>query len=232
MHPRSTAVRRALGLGLLAMLVVLALSACGGDEKKAKARPLPEDPKALRPGTYRSEEFKPSLSFHVGKGWSSTPPEEASDILGIARGQTAGLGFFNVQDVYKPTTTGSAIVVDAPKDMVGWLQQHPYLQTSKPEPVTVGGVKGLQFDMVMVDLPKGYNPTCSSIIDNPNCVDLFRLSTGDTIFLAEGEKMRVIVLEDVQGETVTIGFISPASEFGEFVPEAQKVIDTVKWRGL
>ena len=232
MHPRSTTVRRALGLGLLAMLVVLALSACGGDEKKAKARPLPEDPKALRPGTYRSEEFKPSLSFHVGKGWSSTPPEEASDILGIARGQTAGLGFFNVQDVYKPTTTGSANVVDAPKDMVGWLQQHPYLQTSKPEPVTVGGVKGLQFDMVMVDLPKGYNPTCSSIIDNPNCVDLFRLSTGDTIFLAEGEKMRVIVLEDVQGETVTIGFISPASEFGEFVPEAQKVIDTVKWRGL
>jgi hypothetical protein len=41
MHPRSTTVRRALGLGLLAMLVVLALSACGGDEKKAKARPLP-----------------------------------------------------------------------------------------------------------------------------------------------------------------------------------------------
>ena len=225
-------VARVFSLGLLVVVVVLALSACGGDEKKAKAHPLPEDPKALRPGTYRSEEFKPSFTFHVGKGWSSTPPEEASDTLGIARGQTAGLGFFNVQDVYKPTTTGSAIVVDAPKDMVGWLQQHPYLQTSKPEPVMVGGVKGLQFDMVMVDLPKGYNPTCSSIIDNPNCVDLFRLSTGDTIFLAEGEKMCVIVLEDVEGETVTIGFISPASEFGEFVPEAQKVIDTVKWRGL
>ena len=232
MHPRSTTVRRALGLGLLAMLVVLALSACGGDEKKAKARPLPEDPKALRPGTYRSEEFKPSLSFHVGKGWSSTLPEEASDILGIARGQTTGLGFFNVQEVYEPPTTGSAIVVDAPKYMVGWLQQHPYLQTSKPESVTVGGVKGLQFDMVMVDLPKGYNPTCSGIVGTPNCVDLFRVSTGDTIFLAEGEKMRVIVLEDIEGETVTIGFVSRASEFGEFVPEAQKVIDTVKWRGL
>src|SRR3712207_4874291 len=224
-------VGRVLSLGLLVVLVVLALSACGGDEKKAKAHPLPEDPKALRPGTYRSEEFKPSLTFHVGKGWSSSPLE-ASDILGIARGQTAGLGFFNVQDVYKPTTTGSAIVVDAPKDMVGWLQQHPYLQTSKPEPVTVGRVKSLQFDVGVGDLPKGYNPTCSSIIGDPNCVDLFRLSTGDTVSLAEGEKMRVIVLEDVEGETVTIGFVSPASEFEEFVPEAQKVIDTVKWRGL
>src|SRR5215207_6441933 len=101
-------VGRVLSLGLLVVLVVLALSACGGDEKKAKARPLQEDPKALRPGTYRSEEFKPSLSFHVGKGWSSSPLE-ASDVLGIARGQTAGLGFTNVQDVYKPTKTGGQI---------------------------------------------------------------------------------------------------------------------------
>ena len=222
---------RVLSLGLLVVFVVLALSACGGGEKKAKARPLPEDPKTLRPGTYRSEEFKPSLSFHVGKGWSSSPLE-SSDALQIAWGQTAGLGFLNVQEVYKPTRTGTPNVVDASKDMVGWQQQHPYLQTSKPEPVTVGGVKGLQFDVVVGDLPQTYIPVCTSMVGNPNCVDLFRLSTGDTIFLAEGEKMFVIVLEDVEGETVTIGFFSLASEFGEFVPEAQKGIDTVKWRGL
>jgi hypothetical protein len=224
-------VGRVLSLGLLVVLVVLALSACGGDEKKAKARPLPEDPKALRPGTYRSEEFKPSLSFHVGKGWSSSPLLETSDALQITRGQTAGLGFGNVQEVYKPTKTGGPNVVDAPEDMVGWLQQHPYLQTSKPEPVRVGGVKGLQFDVVVGDLPKGYNPTCSSIIDNPNCVDLVRLSTAEPIFVAEGEKVRVTILEDVEGETVTIGFSSPATEFDEFAPHAQKVVDSVKWGG-
>ncbi len=54
-------VSQALRLGLLVTVLVLALSACGGDEKKAKARPLPEDPKALRPGTYRSEEFNLAL---------------------------------------------------------------------------------------------------------------------------------------------------------------------------
>jgi hypothetical protein len=116
--------------------------------------------------------------------------------------------------------------------MVGWLQQHPYLQTSQPEPVTVGGVKGVEFDVGVGDLPKGYNPTCSSIIGDPNCVDLVRLSTGGSLFVAEGYPVRVIVLEDLDGETVTIGFFSPASEFEELVPEAQKVIDTVKWRGL
>jgi hypothetical protein len=143
----------------LVVLVVLALSACGGDEKKAKARPLPEDPKALRPGTYRSEEFKPSLSFRVGKGWSSFL--ESSDALQITLGQTAGLGFVTVQEVYKPTKTGGPNVVDAPEDMVGWFQQHPYLQTSKPEPVTVGGVKGLQFEVVVGDRPQSYIPICT-----------------------------------------------------------------------
>ena len=223
-------VSRALSLGLLVVLVVLALSACGGGEKKAKAHPLPEDPKALRPGTYRSEEFKPSLSFHVGKGWSSAHLE-ASDVLQIARGQTAGITFLNAQEAYKPTRTGTPNVVDAPKDMVGWTQQHPYLQTSKPEPVTVGGVKGLQFDVVVGDRPQYYIPTCTSIVGNPNCVDLFKLSTGWPIFLFEGDKAGVIVLEDIGGETVTIGFSSPASEFGELAPEAQKVLDSIKWRG-
>src|SRR5829696_8166559 len=99
-------VGRVLSLGLLVVLVVLALSACGADEKKAKARPLPEEPKALRPGTYRSEEFKPSLSFRVGKGWSSAPLE-ASDVLQITRGQTAGLSFLNIQEAYKPTRTAT-----------------------------------------------------------------------------------------------------------------------------
>src|SRR5918994_3108137 len=209
-------VGRVLSLGLLVVLVVLALSACGGDEKKAKARPLPEKPKALRPGTYRSEEFKPSLSFRVGKGWSSSPLEEASDVLQIARGQTAGITFLNIQEAYKPTRTGTTNVVDAPKDMVGWLQQHPYLQTSKPEAVRVEGVKGVQFDVVVGDLPQNYLGTCTSMVGQPNCVDLFRLSTGGPILLIEGEKVRVIVLEDLKGETVTIGFVSPASEFGEF----------------
>ena len=232
MYPHRSMVSQALRLGLVVTIVVLALSACGGEKhQKSRPQPLPENQKVLRPGEYHSEEFEPSFSFHVGKGWSS-PPLEASDDLEIARGQTAGLNFANVQEVYKPTTTGSAIVVDAPKDIVGWTQQHPYLQTSKPEPVRVGGVKGVQFDVVLGDLPQTYSGTCTTIVGNPNCVDLFRLSTAEPIFLVEGDKAGVIVLEDLEGETVTIGFFSRASEFEEFAPEAQKVIDTVKWRGL
>jgi hypothetical protein len=174
---------------------------------------------------YRSEEFKPSFSFRVGEGWTTLPPE-ASDTLFIVQGEARGIGFVNPQEVYKPTKTGTPNVVEAPEDMVGWFQQHPYLQTDKPEPVTVGGVKGVQFDVVVEDLPENHYGVCGS-----DCLDLFRLSTGSPVSQVEADKVRLIVLEVVKGETVTIGLVSPATEFDEFAPEAQKVIDSVKWTG-
>jgi hypothetical protein len=198
------------------------------EEAKSKLispAPLPEEEKALRPDVYRSEEFKPSFSFRVGKGWTNSPPE-ASDIVRITRGEVGGLGFANVQEVFKPTKTGLPKVVEAPENMVGWFEQHPYLQTDKPESVRVGGVKGEQLDVVVGNLPEDYSGVCGS-----DCVGLFRLSTCAQVILGEGFKLRLIVLEDIKGETVTMGYASRATDFDEFVPEAQKVIDTVKWRG-
>jgi hypothetical protein len=107
-------VRPVLRVALLITLVVLAVSACGGGQEQAsKPRPLPEDEKALRPGAYRSEEFKPSLSFRVGKGWTNVPPE-ASDVLTIRRAhEPGGLGFVNIRKVhnYNLTRTNPQYVV-------------------------------------------------------------------------------------------------------------------------
>jgi hypothetical protein len=227
-------VRQALRLGLLMILVVLALVACEEDERQlvSKPRPLPEDPTLLYPNEYRSEEFEPSLSFRVVEGWSNAPLE-APDVLHIERQspeEWSRLAFTNVQLVFKPRTLE---VVEAPKDMVGWFQHHPYLQTTKPEPISVGGVKGVQFDVVVIkDLPKDYYGVCGT-----KCVDLFRTGSSyhDALWAStdehSGEKQRVIVLEGVKGETVTITYTSPATEFDEFALEAQRVLDSVKWSG-
>jgi hypothetical protein len=215
-------VRPVLRVALLITLVVLAVSACGGGQEQAsKPRPLPEDEKALRPGEYHSEEFKPSLSFRVGEGWATSPPE-VSDSLKILRGETAGVRFVSAQKVYKP---GTLEVVEAPKDLVGWFQHHPYFNTDDPKPATVGGVKGMQFDVVVEDLPQDNFGACGS-----ECVDIFSSSSEGWIALREGDKGHAIVLEDVNGETVFIGIASLASTFDEFAPKAQEVLDSVKWR--
>jgi hypothetical protein len=232
MYGQRRAARHPLTLGLLVALVFLALSACGGgaggQEQANKPRPLPEEGKALRPGEYRSSEFKPSLTFRVGKGWKSVPLQEpaseTSDTLAIQRGGGGGvptLRFRNLQEVYKydksVRTPDLPQVVKAPKDMLGWFRHHPYLDTEKPEPATVGGVKGVQFDYILRDETPGDD------------IDLFRYADGSVGGAGKGFKYRAIILEDVKGETVTIGIGSQTTEFDEFLPEAQKVLDTVKW---
>jgi hypothetical protein len=225
-------VGRVISLGLLVVLVVLALAACEGTEKEAKPPPLPEDDKALQPGEYRSEEFEPSLSFRVGDGWTNVPPE-SSEFLAIQRGGAVmgQVSFFRLKEVYEPARRGMPNMVEAPKDPKGWVawgRHHPYLKTSEPEQVEVGGVKGLQVDVVVGDLPN-YRGRCGT-----DCVDIGRVE-GDPqlkidVFMPEDEKARVTFLE-VEGETVTISIISPASEFEYFMPEGQKVLDSVEWRG-
>ena len=225
-------VGRVLSLGLLVVVVVLALSACGKVENEPKVRHLPDEEKALRPGQYRTEEFEPSFSFRIGKGWKNDPPE-AFDFLLLGGGGTGGLGAVNVQRVYEPSKSGRPIVVNTPKDLAGWLEHHPYLKTSDPEPVRVGGVKGLQVDVAVAkDLPENYHSgVCSPIAEPEECVDLFRLSTHHSpVFVWEGDKLRLIVLQNrLSGQTVALGYASRSTDFDGFAPEAQKVIDTIEW---
>lgn len=216
-------VSQSIGLGLLVALIVLALNACGGGEEEA--RPLPQEEQALQPGTYLTQEFEPAFSFTVGEGWSTLAPE-ASDDLRLIYGEESGIRFVKFQDVYEPTRTGTPNLVEPPEDMVGWLEQHPHLQTDNPEPVAIGGVEGKQLEGVVGDLPEDYYGVCGR-----ECVDLGRVSDDATVSLSGGSKGRLIVLEDVEGETVTIASGSPATEFDEFAPEAQEVLDSVEWRG-
>ena len=226
MYDQRRVVRPPLALGLLVALVILALSACsgvGGQEQANKPRHLPEGsyPIALHPGEFRSEEFEPSFSFHVGKGWENNRLE-TSDKLAISRGGEGDpvLCFRNVQEVYNYDKTGTMqAVVKAPKDLVGWFQHHPYLDTEKPKPATVGGVKGVQFDFVVSeDFPS-------------DDITLFRYTDGSTGDLGKEYKFRAIILKDVKGKTVTISIGAHANVFDEFLPKSQKVLESVKWTG-
>jgi len=219
---------------LVALLVVvgfvLALDACGGTggQEEAKSRSLPLNPteKALSPGEYHSVKFKPPLSFKLGKGWANTTNQLSAYIeLGQQQGEIGFLTFANVKEVYNPE--GTYEVVDAPKDLVGWLQHHPYLETSKPQPVTVGGVKGEQLEVLVKDLPQDYNALCGA-----DCVDIAPVSNRqESAVFREVNKRKVFVLEDVKGDTMMIWFAGSPDTFDTFASKAQKVVDSVKWNG-
>ncbi len=206
-----------LMVGLLGTLLVLALSACGGagGQEKAKARHLPDKGyKALPPGKYYSEEFKPAFSFRVGKGWQTPDAaiKETPERLIIESTQEVKGGplliFRNPPEAYDPQKS-KWVNVNSYEDILSWFEHHPQLKTSTPEPVTVGGVKGLQLE---TDVAK----------DSPeDAVKSFRYSDGFVASIVRGEEGRTIIL-DMKGEAVSIGF---------GFPKAQKVVDTVKWVG-
>jgi hypothetical protein len=175
--------------------------------------------------------FKPALSFTVGKGWALECCPEGPDHVSLhPPGEQTLFKFVNVAEVYKPSELidMSGETTPPPADLVGWFEQHPYLQTDKPEPVTVGGIKGQQFDVVIGDLPKDYPEGLCAPSD---CVQLTVGSVGEDWAVEEGNKDRVTVLEDVKGQEVIIDFGSPATEFDEYWPEAEKVVQSVKWKG-
>src|SRR5215211_8402383 len=227
---RTALMRFAFGVALL-MVVILALTACGSGsaQEEAKARPLPLYEEALSPGEYHSVKFKPPLSFKVGKDWINAE-EQLSDTLDLGQegcgppgDLTCKLHVMNVKEVFKPGTTN---VVEAPKDLVGWLEHHPYLKTSKPQPVTVGGLKGEQLEVLVDHVPKdpGY---CG---EPSGCLDIFNQSGGDQIgyFARNFNERRVIVLGDVKGDTVVIWYAGPPDTFDKFAPKARKVVNSVR----
>ncbi len=231
---RRGVVKGALWLGLVVALVVFALSACGGggggeqpeqqQEEEAKVRAVPEYGD-LRPGKYLTDEFKPAFSFEVvDEGWVVGGSEERGilDMRDGAEGPV--LSFVNEQEVFDPSKPRDLDSVPAPKNLVTWLQGHPYLQTEQPQPAAIGGVKGMQLDAVVADDV----PTSEC---GDNCLGLFMVTLEISWVAYEKEKVRFIVLENVGGERVTVAVEAPSAvDFKEFLPKAQKVIDTVQWR--
>ena len=253
MHPQRRVVRQALRRGipvtvsvvLLALLLALAVVGCGGgggqpqqeeaaeqrernpqpqQEEETKPRAVPEYGD-LRPGMYVTDEFKPAFSFEVvGEGWVVGGAEERG-VLDMRQGAEGPvLSFVNEQEVFDPSKLRDMDSVPAPKNLVSWLQRHPYLETEQPQPATVGGVKGMQLDAIVADDV----PTSEC---GDNCLGLFMVGPDIDWVAYEKEKVRFIVLEDVGGERVTIAVEALAVDFEEFLPKAQKVIDTVQWRG-
>jgi hypothetical protein len=192
--------------------------------EEAKARKVP-DYGELRPGKYITNKFEPAFSFRVvDEGWVLRGSEKRS-LVEMSQGVAGPLvAFVNADQIFNPSKVRELDSMSAPEDMVAWLQRHPYLKPTDPHPAAIGGVEGARLDAVVASVPA---TECGG-----NCLGLFttRDRTYDWV-VYEKEKLRFIVLKNVQGERVIIALEAPVGDFEEFLPKAQKVLHTVEWKG-
>jgi uncharacterized protein YjbI with pentapeptide repeats len=178
---------------------------------------------------YVTAKFEPALSFRVTDyRWrpSSTDTSGKRDLF--LEGPEGGrLTFTNPSGVVDVSTPSEPKLLPAPEnadEWASWFQRHPNLEISNSLPVKVGSASGVQIDVTDVSAPDNYSQDCG---DKP-CVLLYRTSSNGWIVSREGWKYRFFIV-DVEGTTVLIDTSALADKFDEFLPKAQKVLDTVEW---
>src|SRR5215213_4131990 len=109
---RQALMRLVLSVGMLT-IVMIVLAACGEggsaqDEKAEKVRHIPEDSQTyegepLPAGRYITEEFKPTMSFSLSKGWTrgGTELRDIWDLRDIEN-DAFWLEFTSAEEVYDP----------------------------------------------------------------------------------------------------------------------------------
>lgn len=240
-------------------MLFLVLSACGGEPHP---RDLPEnaslrEARRIPAGNYVSDEFRPAMSFRLNEGWQTGPAADFSygefmerynslTLSRVSESEPSYLEFLVVPKVYEVVSSYEARAQPAPEDMVSWLQDNPNLDAEKPGPMTIGGVKGSQFDAVASRIPQeylygGYHGVNTyyvrhggNVYDDEPCLPLFQTLPAyqqqSTYELCENYKVRFIIL-DVKGETVTISVLAPTIKFDEAWSKARQVLNTVEWKG-
>jgi hypothetical protein len=178
---------------------------------------------------YVTTEFEPALSFSLSDEWELNSPE-TPDLISFAgpERERGGLNFINPLHVFDPSNPSEPKEVPAPEnadEWVSWFQKHPNLDTSKPVPMSVGGESAVRIDAT-------FTSKTDSGTDGPGgpYAPLFR-SSGGTIGSRGATKDWFIIVNVSEGETVIIQVSAPTGTFDEFLPKAQKVLDSVEWKG-
>ncbi len=181
------------------------------------------------PERYVTSEFKPALSFSLSDEWELNSPE-TPDLISFAgpERERGGLNFIKPLQVFDSSNPSEPIEGSALKnadEWVSWFQKHQDLDTSKPVLMSVGGESAVRIDAT-------FTPKTDSGTAGPGCpcVPLFR-SSGGTIVSRGATKDRFIIVDVSEGETVIIQVSAPTGAFDGFLPEAQKVLDSVEWNG-
>jgi uncharacterized protein YjbI with pentapeptide repeats len=177
---------------------------------------------------YVTTEFEPALSFSLSDEWELNLPE-TPDLISFAGPERGGLNFINPLYVFDPSNPSEPKEVPVPEnadEWVSWFRKHPNLDTSNPVPMSLGGESAVRIDAT-------FTSKTDSGTDGPGgpSAPLFRVGDATRIVSYGATKDRFIIVDVSEGETVIIQVSAPTGTFDEFLPRAQKVLDSVEWKG-
>jgi hypothetical protein len=190
---------------------------------------LPNEPGALEPGTYTTNLFKPAMSLTIDEGWEMFLPE-IGRFFSIARGGDVLrlITVSNLARLVAPTWNGDEATLESslipvPDDLARWFAAHPRHQTGPIARIRVGDVEGQMIDARTVS---GYKIR-GCLPDG--CVLLLVPQSDFTAFIPVGYTTRHVIVE-VDDETIVISILAPHDAFDEFLPEAMRVVSSLRFR--
>ncbi|MDQ3962650.1 MAG: hypothetical protein M3277_01850 [Actinomycetota bacterium] len=190
----------------------------------------------LEPGEYQTSTFEPQFIYTVSAGWTNFEDLPGNFWLFQQQDSQEGVVGGSYLGIYQ-NVHAAAINCDeewqkgvgtTPKDLVAWYQSVPGLIVSKPKPVTVGGLDGLQIDLSLqpdVDTCR-YGPhTGIPLIIGGGVSDLHH------VLLNEIDVRLVILGWQDSNVTLEITNVKEQHSAHEFRSMLQPIIDSLVFKG-
>lgn len=159
----------------------------------------------LPAGEYRSNVFKPPISYTLPAGWRVVGDSADYFALQPTSSDTIGIHVFRSPSAASQAAdcpiAPAPLVGSTAKDLVAWIRGRPGLVVGEPVAVSIGGLSGLQVDAAIVD---GWTPSCPFANGTPT-VPLF-VNAADPSFrwvVGGSERLRLNVL-DVPGDGTVV----------------------------
>jgi hypothetical protein len=184
----------------------------------------------LDAGAHLTAQFTPQFSYTVADaGWTNPVDHPELYQLDSSRGYILVVAHPAIAErtaaCEETPTEGYGT---APADWIQFVSDHPGLETTRVQSVTIGGYRGQSVDLASLT---SWTSPCAADDFMPNLVQFIVSSEPSPLGIygvATGVPIRLIAL-DVLGETVLITFYGNDGRFSTSVERAQAVIDTMRF---
>lgn len=171
---------------------------------------------------YHTNTFGMPFSFRThSMAYPFFPDVETGCSLFMHSGESGALAFLLPEQVYEPGTTR---LVDAPKDLLGWLQKNPYLTVKNQSSHPVGGIEGTRLQITVKKGGQGVPADCPD-----PCLALIPGSADDAYF-ASGVDRSLWTMLTVGGRSLLITIDGAPQGYGTFVEHSDQLLGTLHFK--